>query len=68
VFFALQELLADYGSAYLIALGVFTMVIVLLAPRGLWGLVVARWPVALVAIDRRLVARSAESATSTEGA
>jgi branched-chain amino acid transport system permease protein len=54
VYFALQEALADYGSAYLVALGIVTIAIVLLAPRGLWGLVVARRPMALVAVERRL--------------
>jgi branched-chain amino acid transport system permease protein len=68
VFFALQEVLADYGSAYLIALGVFTVAIVLLAPRGLWGLLVARRPLTLVAIDRRLVPTTAEPTPTTEGA
>ncbi len=48
VFFVLQEALADYGSAYLIALGIVAIVIVLLAPRGLWGLVVARRPMSAV--------------------
>jgi branched-chain amino acid transport system permease protein len=61
VFFALQEWLADYGSAYLIALGLVTIVIVVLAPRGLWGLLVDRRPVSLFAIERSLkpVARPA---------
>jgi branched-chain amino acid transport system permease protein len=39
VFFVLQETLADYGETYLIVLGVIAVAVVLLAPRGLWGLV-----------------------------
>ncbi len=54
VFFAMQELLADYGSAYLVALGVATILIVLLAPRGLWGFIVARRTITLFAVERRL--------------
>jgi branched-chain amino acid transport system permease protein len=38
VFFILQSLLADYGSWYLMALGVIGIAIMLFAPRGLWGL------------------------------
>lgn len=38
VFFALQETLADLGAVYLVILGVVAVVVVLLAPRGLWGL------------------------------
>lgn len=55
VYFALQELLADYGSAYLVALGLVTIGIVLLAPRGLWGLITSRWPISLFGTERRLV-------------
>ena len=37
LFFLLQDQLRDYGSIYLIILGVFAIVSVLVAPRGLWG-------------------------------
>ncbi|MDO9379995.1 MAG: branched-chain amino acid ABC transporter permease [Nocardioidaceae bacterium] len=39
VSFVLQDRLADLGSLYLVVLGVVAIVVVLLAPRGLWGLV-----------------------------
>jgi branched-chain amino acid transport system permease protein len=54
VFFVLQETLADYGAVYLIILGSVAIGVTLLAPRGLWGLVTDRVPVALFAIHRRL--------------
>lgn len=54
VYFALRELLADYGPAYLAALGLVAIAIVVVAPRGLWGLVESRVP-ALFAVQRRLV-------------
>lgn len=57
IFMAMQETLADFGSAYLIALGVVMIVMVVFAPRGLWGLVTSRWPIALFAVRRRLVSR-----------
>ena len=38
VFYALQRLLADYGTVYLIVLGLIGIGIMLLARRGLWGL------------------------------
>lgn len=38
IFFALQQLLDSYGTWYLIALGAVAIVVVLLAPKGLWGL------------------------------
>ena len=55
VFFVLQETLADYGSAYLVTLGIVAIAVVLLAPQGLWGLLETRRPAALFAVQRRLV-------------
>ena len=54
VYFALRELLADYGAAYLVVLGLVAIAVVVVAPRGLWGLVESRVP-ALFAVQRRLV-------------
>ncbi|WP_322889069.1 MULTISPECIES: branched-chain amino acid ABC transporter permease [unclassified Yoonia] len=54
VFFLLQSLLADYGSSYLIVLGALGIVIMLFAPRGIWGLISARTGVQLFPIRRRL--------------
>ena len=47
LFFALRETLADYGTAYLIALGLAAIVIMLKAPKGLWGLVRERFGIEL---------------------
>ena len=38
VFYALQRLLADYGTVYLIVLGLIGMAVMLFARRGLWGI------------------------------
>jgi branched-chain amino acid transport system permease protein len=38
VFYALQRLLSDYGTVYLIVLGLIGISIMLFARRGLWGL------------------------------
>ncbi|WP_375230436.1 branched-chain amino acid ABC transporter permease [Roseobacter sp. S98] len=54
VFFALQSLLADFGSWYLMSLGVLAIVIMLIAPRGLWGLISERTELDLFPIRRRL--------------
>lgn len=39
IFFVLQQTLAQYGSVYLIILGALAVVVILVAPQGLWGLV-----------------------------
>lgn len=54
VFFALQTLFADYGSTYLLALGLIGIAVMLLAPRGLWGLFSDKTGIQLFPIRRRL--------------
>ncbi|NVO56962.1 branched-chain amino acid ABC transporter permease [Rhodobacteraceae bacterium B1Z28] len=54
VFFALQTLLADFGSWYLMTLGVLAVVVMLVAPRGLWGLLSEQTGLHLFPIRRRL--------------
>ena len=68
VFFALQTLFADYGSWYLIALGGMGIVIMLFAPRGLWGLISDKSGIQLFPIRRRLSGgkTSAQSSPSRE--
>jgi branched-chain amino acid transport system permease protein len=39
IFFALQQLLSDFGSWYLVLLGLVGMATAMWLPRGLWGLV-----------------------------
>jgi branched-chain amino acid transport system permease protein len=55
VFFALRSLLADYGSWYLMTLGLIAIAVMLLAPKGLWGLISARADLHLFPVRRRLV-------------
>ncbi|MEO1001365.1 MAG: branched-chain amino acid ABC transporter permease, partial [Pseudomonadota bacterium] len=55
IFFALQTLFADFGSWYLMALGLLGVGVMLFAPRGLWGLITDRTGVELFPIRRRLV-------------
>ena len=65
IYIVLRELLADYGTYYLILLGLIAIVIMLKAPSGLWGWVIQRYNLQLFPVGRRLVpTRSQESAKS----
>jgi branched-chain amino acid transport system permease protein len=54
VFFGLREFLAEFGSWYLILLGLVAMVVMLRHPQGLWSLVAARWDIRFFPVQRRL--------------
>ena len=47
VYFLLREFLADLGSIYLMLLGALAIIIMLVAPRGIWGYFAGRWNVSL---------------------
>lgn len=54
VFYLLQNLLADYGSWYLLILGLIGILVMLFAPRGLWGLFADRTGIQLFPVRRIL--------------
>lgn len=66
VFFLLQTFLADFGSWYLMILGGLGIVIMLFAPRGLWGLISDRTGLQAFPIRRRLYVHS-KSQEKTDG-
>ncbi|NKB52839.1 MAG: branched-chain amino acid ABC transporter permease [Rhizobiaceae bacterium] len=54
VYFALREFLADLGTIYLIVLGIVAILIMLKAPKGLWGLIRERWGLELFPLSHRV--------------
>lgn len=62
VFFTLQQTFASQGSVYLIALGAVAIGVMLIAPRGLWGLVADRWDVRLFPVLLRVEELNATTA------
>jgi branched-chain amino acid transport system permease protein len=54
VFYGLQFFLADLGAAYLVLLGVLAIVVMLVAPEGLWGRFSRRTGVVLFPIGYRV--------------
>jgi branched-chain amino acid transport system permease protein len=67
VYFLLQQYLADLGPVYLIILGVVAVLVMLRAPRGLWGLLLDRWNLRFFPVQLR-VRRSEPKATAAAGA
>ncbi len=55
VFFLLRQTLADLGTLYLMMLGAVAIVVMLAAPRGLWGLVAERFGFEVFPLERRVV-------------
>ena len=55
VFYILQTNLAHLGTWYLMLLGLFAILVMLFAPRGIWGYLSQRYGFALFPIRRRLV-------------
>lgn len=57
VFWALNKFLSDYGTWYLLGLGLLAIVATLFFKQGLWGFAQQRWGWSLFPTQRRLVAR-----------
>jgi branched-chain amino acid transport system permease protein len=55
VFFLLRETLADLGTIYLVILGMVAILVMLKAPRGLWGSFSHRTGIVLFPLRRRVV-------------
>lgn len=54
LFFALREVLADFGSIYLLVLGFVAIVVMLKAPKGVWGLIRERFDLELFPLSYRI--------------
>jgi branched-chain amino acid transport system permease protein len=55
IYFLLREYLSDYGTWYVMILGVVAIAVMLWAPRGLWGLLAERFGWRIFPIARTLV-------------
>jgi len=64
IFYLLQRYLADFGAWYLILLGALGIVVMLFAPKGIWGFVSERYGLTLFQTRRKLVVRGEESKRS----
>jgi branched-chain amino acid transport system permease protein len=60
IYFILRELLADYGSIYLILMGAIAIAVMLKAPSGVWGWIINRYDLQLFPVGRRLTLTPSE--------
>ena len=55
IFFLLRQVLADLGSLYLLMMGAVAIVVMLWAPKGIWGLIVERLGWQALPLQRHLI-------------
>jgi branched-chain amino acid transport system permease protein len=55
VFFALRQTLADLGTIYLLMLGAVAIIVMLTAPKGIWGLIVERFGWQVFPLERSVI-------------
>jgi len=67
LFFLLRNGFAHYGSWYLLVLGLIGIVVMLFAPRGLWGLFADRTGIQLFPVRRSLRQAGPQPQTSDLG-
>lgn len=64
VFFIIREFAVDWGAWYMILLGGFAVVTMLVAPRGIWGLISERYDLQLFPVRRQLVKSGSDTTKS----
>ena len=55
IFFVMRQTLADLGSLYLLIMGAVAIVVMLWAPKGIWGLIAERFGWQTLPLQRHLV-------------
>ncbi|HYA04497.1 MAG TPA: branched-chain amino acid ABC transporter permease, partial [Xanthobacteraceae bacterium] len=62
VFFVLRQTLADLGTIYLLMLGAVAILVMLTAPKGIWGLIVERFGWQAFPLERSVISDGVEKA------
>ena len=66
VYIVLRELLADFGTIYLILMGAIAIAVMLKAPFGIWGWVIQRFDLQLFPVGRRLALTPSDAPSAPE--
>ena len=61
VFFLLRETLADFGSTYLMILGLVAILVMIKAPRGIWGWIAKKYDIELLPLRYRVQLKPPQS-------
>jgi branched-chain amino acid transport system permease protein len=61
VYFVLRQTLADLGTIYLMTLGGVAIFVMLVTPKGIWGMLADHYGWQLFPLERRLVAKSRQT-------
>jgi branched-chain amino acid transport system permease protein len=64
LFYLLSKFFSDYGTWYLVGLGLLAIVVTIRFPRGLWGWLSQRFDLHFFPVQRRLVLREPDKETS----
>ena len=60
LFYLLSNLFSDYGTWYLVGLGLLAIVVTIVFPQGLWGWISHRFDLHFFPVQRRLVLRATD--------
>jgi branched-chain amino acid transport system permease protein len=66
VFFVLRQTFADLGTIYLLMLGAVAILVMLAAPKGIWGLVVERFGWQVFPLERRVILDDGSAASKAK--
>ena len=64
LFYLLSKFFSDFGTWYLVGLGLLAIVVTIRFPRGLWGWLSQRYDLHFFPVQRRLVLREPDKETS----
>ena len=55
IYFTMLQTLSQYGTTYMLLIGIVAVAMATKAPRGIWGIITKRWGIHLFPVRRRLV-------------
>ncbi|MFC6520665.1 branched-chain amino acid ABC transporter permease [Undibacterium arcticum] len=66
IFFIMREMLSDYGSWYLMVMGLVAIIVMIKWPKGIWGFIQQRFDLRFFPVQRRVHLIEPSSAASSQ--